>query len=133
MPYEEAIKSEYVEGFDFREHYVDDLENVIDFDVIRNSGVRLGIDPLGGASVNYWPLINEKLRPEHRRGASSRSTDLALHDHRPRRQDPHDPSSPYAMKGLVDELNAGLGTSTIWSAAPTRTPTVTASSARTGA
>ena len=60
MPYEEAIKSEYVEGFDFREHYVDDLENVIDFDVIRNSGVRLGIDPLGGASVNYWPLINEK-------------------------------------------------------------------------
>ena len=60
VPYEEAIKSEYVEGFDFREHYVDDLENVIDFDVIRNSGVRLGIDPLGGASVNYWPLINEK-------------------------------------------------------------------------
>ena len=52
MPYEEAIKSEYVEGFDFREHYVDDLENVIDFNVIRNSGVRLGIDPLGGASVN---------------------------------------------------------------------------------
>ncbi len=60
VPYEEAIKSEYVEGFDFREHYVADLENVIDFDVIRYSGVRLGIDPLGGASVNYWPLINEK-------------------------------------------------------------------------
>ena len=107
VPYEEAIKSEYVEGFDFREHYVDDLENVIDFDVIRNSGVRLGIDPLGGASVNYWPLINEKyglnigvVRPEVDPTWRFMTID---HDGKIRM----DPSSPYAMKGLVDELNAG--------------------------
>lgn len=60
VPFEQAVKSDLVERFDFREHYVADLENVIDFDVIRSSGVRLGIDPLGGASVNYWPLMNEK-------------------------------------------------------------------------
>lgn len=51
--------------------------------MIRSSGVRLGIDPLGGASVNYWPLMNEKfnltidvVRPAGR-------SDLELHDHRP--------------------------------------------------
>ena len=83
VPFEQAVKSDLVERFDFREHYVADLENVIDFDVIRSSGVRLGIDPLGGASVNYWPLMNEKynltidvVRPAGR-------PDLELHDHRP--------------------------------------------------
>ena len=86
---------------------MDDLENVIDFDVIRNSGVRLGIDPLGGASVNYWPLINEKyglnigvVRPEVDPTWRFMTID---HDGKIRM----DPSSPYAMKGLVDELNAG--------------------------
>ena len=60
VPFDQAVKSDLVERFDYRDHYVSDLENVIDFDVIRSSGVRLGIDPLGGASVNYWPLMNEK-------------------------------------------------------------------------
>lgn len=40
VPFEQAVKSDLVERFDFREHYVADLENVIDFDVIRSSGVR---------------------------------------------------------------------------------------------
>ena len=44
VPFEQAVKSEFVKRFDYREHYVDDLKNVIDFDVIRDSGVRLGID-----------------------------------------------------------------------------------------
>ena len=43
VPFEEAIKSDLVEGFDYREHYVSDLANVIDFDVIRSSGVRLSL------------------------------------------------------------------------------------------
>ncbi|MDN6523483.1 MAG: phosphoglucomutase, alpha-D-glucose phosphate-specific, partial [Bifidobacterium crudilactis] len=60
IPFEQAVKSELVERFDYREHYVSDLANVIDFDLIRSSGVRLGIDPLGGASVHYWSLMNEK-------------------------------------------------------------------------
>ena len=107
VPFEEAIKSDLVEGFDYREHYVSDLANVIDFDVIRSSGVRLGIDPLGGASVNYWPLMNEKyglnigvVRPEVDPTWRFMTID---HDDKIRM----DPSSPYAMKGLVDQLNAG--------------------------
>lgn len=107
VPYEQAIASDLVERFDYRDHYVSDLGNVIDFDLIRSSGVRLGIDPLGGASVNYWPLMNEKyhlnigvIRPEVDPTWRFMTID---HDGKIR----IDPSSPYAMKGLVDELNGG--------------------------
>jgi phosphoglucomutase len=48
-----------VETYDFRKHYVEDLENIIDIDAIRTSGIRIGADPLGGASVHYWQLIAE--------------------------------------------------------------------------
>ncbi len=45
---------------DFREAYVADLQNVIDVEAIRRAGVRVGADPLGGASVEYWALIGER-------------------------------------------------------------------------
>ena len=48
-----------VETYDFRKHYVEDLENIIDIAAIRKSGIRIGADPLGGASVHYWQLIAE--------------------------------------------------------------------------
>ena len=49
-----------VDTYDFRGAYVDDLENVIDMKAIAEAGLRLGADPLGGASVNYWSLIAER-------------------------------------------------------------------------
>ncbi|WP_243065194.1 phosphoglucomutase (alpha-D-glucose-1,6-bisphosphate-dependent) [Humibacter sp. RRB41] len=49
-----------VETYDFRERYVDDLKNIIDIDAIKRAGVRIGADPLGGASAHYWSLIGEK-------------------------------------------------------------------------
>ena len=45
--------------YDFREAYVRDLENIIDIAAIKKAGVRIGADPLGGASVEYWDLIGE--------------------------------------------------------------------------
>lgn len=48
-----------VETYDFRGMYVADLENVIDIDAIRRSGIRIGADPLGGASVGYWGAIRD--------------------------------------------------------------------------
>jgi phosphoglucomutase len=45
------------EGYDFRGEYVHDLAAVLDLGAIRSSGLRLGADPLGGASVEYWKLI----------------------------------------------------------------------------
>ncbi|MCQ4206111.1 phosphoglucomutase (alpha-D-glucose-1,6-bisphosphate-dependent) [Streptomyces longispororuber] len=47
------------EPYDFRERYVEDLKDIIDVDAIRASGVRVGADPLGGASVHYWARIAE--------------------------------------------------------------------------
>lgn len=107
IPFSQAIASDLIERFDYREHYVDDLKDVIDFQLIKDSGVRLGIDPLGGASVNYWDLINDKyglnigvVNPKVDPQWSFMTID---HDGKIRM----DPSSPYAMKGLVDRLNAG--------------------------
>ena len=45
--------------YDFRDAYVRDLANIIDIDAIKKAGVRIGADPLGGASVEYWALIAE--------------------------------------------------------------------------
>ncbi|KAA9155222.1 alpha-D-glucose phosphate-specific phosphoglucomutase [Microbacterium lushaniae] len=45
--------------YDFRDAYVRDLASIIDIDAIRSAGVRIGADPLGGASVEYWALIAE--------------------------------------------------------------------------
>ncbi|AKV55598.1 phosphoglucomutase [Bifidobacterium actinocoloniiforme DSM 22766] len=107
IPFEQAVKSDLVERFDYREHYVSDLNKVIDFDAIRASGVRLGIDPLGGASVNYWPLINEQYGLNI--GVLNEGVDPTWrfmtidHDGKIRM----DPSSPYAMRGLVERLDAG--------------------------
>ena len=47
---------------DYLDAYVDDLPNVVDVDVIRKAGVRIGADPLGGASVDYWGAIAERHR-----------------------------------------------------------------------
>ena len=45
---------------DYLDAYVDDLPNVVDIDIIRKTGVRIGADPLGGASVDYWGAIAER-------------------------------------------------------------------------
>ncbi len=49
-----------VQRHDYMDAYVDDLPNVVDVDVIRKAGVRIGADPLGGASVDYWAAIGER-------------------------------------------------------------------------
>jgi phosphoglucomutase len=101
LPIAEARRAPCVHEYDFLESYVADLGNVIDFDAIRGSGIRMGVDPLGGAGVHYWARIAEHYR-----------IDLAVVSDR---VDPQfgfmtldwdgrirmDPSSPYAMRRLV--------------------------------
>ena len=50
------------EPYDFLGTYVDDLPNVVDLDAVRDAGVHIGADPLGGASVDYWAAIAERHR-----------------------------------------------------------------------
>ncbi len=49
-------------GYDFMRHYVDDLTSVLDLDAVREAGVRIGADPMGGASVDYWERIADAHR-----------------------------------------------------------------------
>ena len=61
VSYEQAVKADTTGYYDFLASYVGDLENVVDIDAIRSAGVRIGADPLGGASVAYWAAIAERL------------------------------------------------------------------------
>jgi phosphoglucomutase len=60
IPYERARKSSCVHRYDYIGPYVADLVNVVDMDAIRAAGIRIGIDPLGGAAVRYWQPIIER-------------------------------------------------------------------------
>ena len=59
VPFATAIKAATTHEQDFVLPYVQDLRNVIDMDAIQAAGLKLGVDPLGGASVHYWGPINE--------------------------------------------------------------------------
>ena len=101
VPFEKAIKAGTTHQEDFILPYVHDLRNVVDMDAIRAAGLKLGVDPLGGASLPYWEpirsvykldltVVNPKLDPTF----SFMTVD---HDGAIRM----DCSSPYAMAGLV--------------------------------
>jgi phosphoglucomutase len=60
IPHGRALKSPHIHRHDYIGPYVADLANVVDMEAIRSSGVRIGIDPLGGASVDFWPPIVER-------------------------------------------------------------------------
>jgi phosphoglucomutase len=57
MPYERARRSAIIHRHDYIAAYVGDLANVVDMAAIRAAGVRIGIDPLGGAAIDFWPAI----------------------------------------------------------------------------
>ncbi|MDQ2900891.1 MAG: phosphoglucomutase (alpha-D-glucose-1,6-bisphosphate-dependent) [Acidobacteriota bacterium] len=101
LPLASAMKSGNIHERDFLMPYVEDLANVIDFDSIRSAGIKIGVDPLGGASTAYWEpianrfrldltLVNSKIDPTF----SFMTVD---HDGKIRM----DCSSPYAMARLV--------------------------------
>ena len=62
LAYFHAVSSESTKRYDFISSYVDDLKNIIDLDAIRASGLKLAVDPLGGAGVHYWPRIAEQYK-----------------------------------------------------------------------
>ncbi|WP_406708794.1 phosphoglucomutase (alpha-D-glucose-1,6-bisphosphate-dependent) [Trueperella pyogenes] len=60
VPYEQARVAETTRGHDYLSAYVDDLQSIIDLEAIRTAGVRIGADPMGGASAEYWNAIGER-------------------------------------------------------------------------
>ncbi len=101
MSAERALRADTTERYDYVSRYVDELGSVIDFDAIKNAGLNLGVDPLGGAGVAYWPRIGERyglkltvvkpsLDPTFRFMTLDWDGKIRM-----------DCSSPYAMAGLI--------------------------------
>jgi phosphoglucomutase len=102
IPYQRATKSANVHRHDYIGPYVADLANVVDMDAIRGSGVRIGIDPLGGAAVHFWQpvieryglaatLVSDAVDPTFRFMTLDWDGKIRM-----------DCSSPYAMARLID-------------------------------
>lgn len=62
MPFAQARRAACVHEHDYVSSYVGDLGNIVDFEIIRAAGVRMGVDPLGGAGVHYWARIADRYR-----------------------------------------------------------------------
>jgi phosphoglucomutase len=60
LPLAEAFASARAVAYDFVRPYVDDLQEVIDMEAIRKAGIKIGVDPLGGSGIAFWPAIAER-------------------------------------------------------------------------
>ena len=100
-----ALQAPTTRRYDYLRTYVRDLESVIDMAAIRDSKIALGVDPLGGAGIDYWPLIaeryglnltvvNQSLDPTFRFMTVDWDGKIRM-----------DPSSPYAMQRLIGLKN----------------------------
>ena len=101
IPLSKALTASTTRKYDYLNTYVADLENVLDFDVIRNSKIKMGVDPLGGAGVHYWSriaehykldltVVNDAVDPTFRFMTVDWDGKIRM-----------DPSSPYAMQSLI--------------------------------
>jgi len=101
MPFDKALRAATTHRHDYIQAYVGDLDQVIDMAAIRDAGIRMGVDPLGGAGVHYWAriaeryrlnltVVNEVVDPTFRFMTVDWDGRIRM-----------DPSSPYAMQGLI--------------------------------
>ena len=102
IPHEKALRAGTTHRHDFLNAYVSDLGNVLDMDAIRGAKIGMGVDPLGGAGVHYWAeiagrygldltVVNEAVDPTFRFMTADWDGQIRM-----------DPSSPYAMRNLVE-------------------------------
>jgi phosphoglucomutase len=101
MLYEKALRASTTHRFDYLNQYVNDLKNVLNMDIIRDSKISIGADPLGGAGVHYWgpiadryklnlTVVNNAVDPTFRFMTVDWDGKIRM-----------DPSSPYAMQRLI--------------------------------
>ena len=101
MMFAQALRASTTHRYDYLHSYVGDLESVVDMAAVRNAKISLGVDPLGGAGIDYWPLIaeryglnltvvNQSVDPTFRFMTVDWDGKIRM-----------DPSSPYAMQRLI--------------------------------
>lgn len=101
VPFEKALRAATTHECDYVQPYVDDLQSVIETDVIRDAGIRIGVDPMGGSALPFWGPIAERygltIDVVNRAVDPTFSFMTLDHDGKIRT----DCSSPYAMAGLI--------------------------------
>ena len=101
IPFGRALRAATTHRHDYLASYTSDLATVVDMEVIRGAGLRLGVDPLGGAGVHYWgpiaerygldlTVVNDAVDPTFRFMTVDWDGQIRM-----------DPSSPYAMGSLI--------------------------------
>ena len=109
---EEIEASGLIEPFDYINHYVNDLENVIDMKAIAEAKIRIGVDPMGGSGIHYWEPIAKKYGLDIT--VVNKEVDSTFR-FVPRDKDGRirmDCSSPYSMQGLLklkDDFDIAVG------------------------
>jgi phosphoglucomutase len=102
LAYEQALAAPNTHAVDLMAPYIADLDNVIDFQAIRDAKLKIGVDPMGGAAVAYWRPIAERygldIQVVNDRVDPAFAFMTLDHDGKIRM----DCSSPYAMASLVD-------------------------------
>ena len=101
VPFAQARKAATTHAHDYLDAYVADLANVVDFDAIRGAGVRMGVDPLGGAGVHYWAPIAERYKLDLGVVSSEVDPQFAFMTVDWDGKIRMDPSSKYAMQRLI--------------------------------
>jgi phosphoglucomutase len=115
VPFEKALKGGSIHEYDYVTPYVEDLQNVIDMEAIAGEGLRIGVDPLGGAAVDFWDPIADRyglsLEVVNRLVDPTFSFMTVDKDGKIRM----DCSSPYAMERLIqlkDNFDIAFGNDT---------------------
>ena len=111
-PYTQALKSNLLTKQDFIQHYVNQLEQVVDMQAIAKAGVTIGVDPLGGSGIAYWPVIAEKYGIKLKIVNPVVDASFAFMPLDKDGKIRMDCSSPYAMAGLIamkDDFDISVG------------------------
>src|SRR6202050_3285652 len=101
MQFAKALGAPTTHKHDFMNLYINDLNNVVDMNAVRDAKIKLGVDPLGGAGIDYWPriaaqygldltIVNQSVDPTFRFMTVDWDGKIRM-----------DPSSPYAMQSLI--------------------------------
>ncbi|WP_462177181.1 phosphoglucomutase (alpha-D-glucose-1,6-bisphosphate-dependent) [Pseudoalteromonas gelatinilytica] len=112
FPYAKASRSGFIKYQDLITPYVDDLVNIVNLKAISDAKIKIGVDPLGGSGINFWPVIAEKYNLDLT--VVNKSVDPTF-SFMPLDKDGKirmDCSSPYAMTNLIalkDDYDIGIG------------------------
>ncbi|MEL0639489.1 phosphoglucomutase (alpha-D-glucose-1,6-bisphosphate-dependent) [Pseudoalteromonas aliena] len=112
FPFAKASRSGFIRYEDLMTPYIDDLENIVNLKAISDAGIKIGIDPLGGSGINFWPVIAHKYNLDLTIVNDSIDPRFAFMPLDKDGKIRMDCSSPYSMANLIalkDDFDVSIG------------------------